>query len=262
MTSASVGSTPTLIERTSALGYAREISAVARQIAAASSQSAALDLLRQGTQALGAECSALFNFARDHRDISSCRVMLACDPAWGRGYLDGGLIAQDPWLRYAERHTEPIRINQTAVSSPDPTPRLGLAASGGFVSAVLVPAHSALGRSRVSLLCLGSSTPGYFDDHGFDDLRFGARSLALELHEWWIAQMRRELVARVRLTEEDLALLNHQYRGHGSKQIADDLKVSVCSINSRFQRLNLKLGVSNRRQAAQLAADSGLISDD
>ena len=57
----------------------------------------------------------------------------------------------------------------------------------------------------------------------------------------------------------DLILLQHECQGHGSKKIATELQVSTSSINSRFQRMNAKLGVGNRRMAVQLAVECGLI---
>ena len=83
--------------------------------------------------------------------------------------------------------------------------------------------------------------------------------LACELHEWWLARLRNELMARARITEGDLELLRHQCLGHSSKRIAAELRVSRSSINSRFQRMNSRLGVTNRRMAARLAVECGLI---
>ena len=109
------------------------------------------------------------------------------------------------------------------------------------------------------MLCLGSDGAGYFDDAGYASFRMLARSLAMELHEWWIARIKRELIANVRLTEEDLLLLAQERLGRGTKAICSALQLSPKAVNSRFQRLNAKLGVPNRKAAAQLAAEYGLI---
>jgi DNA-binding CsgD family transcriptional regulator len=122
-----------------------------------------------------------------------------------------------------------------------------------------VPAHSGAGHSRISLLCLGSATPGYFEDAGLPRLRVSARMLALELHDWWLSRIRRDLIAKARITPADLVLLQHECQGHSSKKIANEMQVSKSSINSRFQRMNAKLGVGNRRMAVQLAVECGLI---
>ena len=138
---------------------------------------------------------------------------------------------------------------------------IDLAVQNGFASAVLVPAHSGAGHSRISLLCLGSSRPGYFEGEGFGRFKLGARTLASEFHDWWLARTRRDLVVKARITRDDLELLRHQRQGHGSKRIAAELHVSKSSINSRFQRMISKLGVPNRKAAARLASECGLISE-
>ena len=83
--------------------------------------------------------------------------------------------------------------------------------------------------------------------------------LALELHDGWLTRMRRELIVKANITPGDVVLLRHPRQGHSSKRIAADLHVSKSSIDSRFQRMTTKLGVANRRMAAQLALECGLI---
>jgi DNA-binding NarL/FixJ family response regulator len=45
----------------------------------------------------------------------------------------------------------------------------------------------------------------------------------------------------------------------GTKAIANTLDTTAAAVDSRFQRLNQKLGVPNRRSAATLAAEYGLV---
>ena len=100
---------------------------------------------------------------------------------------------------------------------------------------------------------------GYFEGEGFASLKLVARALAMEVHEWWIAQVKREIIAETRLTAGDLALLAHERQGHSTKMIAAALNTSPSSIDSRFQRANAKLGAPNRKAAARMAAEYGLI---
>ena len=81
----------------------------------------------------------------------------------------------------------------------------------------------------------------------------------MELHEWWLARIRRELIVKARVTPADLMLLRYEHEGQSSKRIAAALDVSTSSVNSRFQRMIAKLGVPNRKMAARLAAECGLI---
>ena len=243
----------------SAHDYAARTTVIAVKIAQAAEQSAVHALFREGTDALGAECAVFVSFVRDSADVSACRFMLACEPDWCRRYLESGLIAHDLWLAYAAHHSEPIIASSLTATEPSQQQVIDLATKNGFASAVLVPAHSGAGHSRISLLCLGSSAPGFFEDEGFGSFRVGARMLALELHDWWLARIRRELIVKAHITPSDLVLLRHQCQGHSSKRIAAELHVSKSSINSRFQRMNIKLGVANRRMAARLAFECGLI---
>jgi DNA-binding NarL/FixJ family response regulator len=81
----------------------------------------------------------------------------------------------------------------------------------------------------------------------------------MELHEWWIARIRADLIATTRITDEDVLLLRLERQGRSTKHIAAELDMSKSAVDSRFQRLNVKLGVPNRRTAATLAAEYGLI---
>ena len=253
------GSHPSLAQRVSAHDYAARATDVALRIARATDQSTVHALFREGIDALGAECAVFVSFVRDNADVSACRFMLACEPEWCRRYLASGLIAHDLWLAYAAHHSEPILASRLNATEPAQQQAIDLATQNGFASAVLVPAHSGAGHSRISLLCLGSSTAGFFEAEGFGPCRVCARVLALELHEWWLARIRREMIVKAHITPSDLVLLNHQCQGHSSKRIAAELHVSKSSINSRFQRMNGKLGVANRRMAARLAVECGLI---
>jgi len=248
-----------LSQRVSALDYATRATDIALRIARATEHATVHTLLRDGADALGAESAVFVSFVRDSADVSACRFMLACEPEWCRQYLASGLIAHDLWLAYAAHHSEPILANALKVTEPAQQQAIDLATQNGFASAVLVPAHSGAGHSRISLLCLGSSIPGFFEEDGFGPFRVSARVLAMELHEWWLARIRRELLVKAHVTPSDLILLRHQCQGHSSKRIAAELHVSKSSINSRFQRINTKLGVANRRMAARLAVECGLI---
>jgi DNA-binding NarL/FixJ family response regulator len=249
----------TLDQRVSTAGYAAGVNDIAVRIAGAVEQPEVLALLRQGIKALGVDQAIFLSFVRDDTAMSSCRFLLACDPHWCQRYLDAGGVALDPWLAYAANRSEVVVARTLGEAKPEQQRLIDLAAEHGFRSVVLAPAHSGAGHSRISLLCLGSSIPGYFEAEGFAHFRIGARSLALELHEWWLARIRRELIVKANITPSDLVLLGYQQQGLSSKRIASNLQVSKSSINSRFQRMNVKLGVPNRRMAARLAVECGLI---
>ncbi|ODU97049.1 MAG: hypothetical protein ABT20_18770 [Rubrivivax sp. SCN 70-15] len=242
-----------------AADYTERIATIAERIAEARDQVTVHALLTEGVHALGAEHAVFVSFIRDNADLSACRFMLVCEPGWCQRYLEAGCFAHDPWLAYAAHHSEPIPARSLSVLDAEGQRVISLAMENGFASAALVPAHSGAGHSRISLLCLGSTQPGFFEGEGFGRFRLGARLIAAELHEWWLARIRRELIVRARITQADLELLRHEHQGHSSKRIAAELQVSKSSINSRFQRMNMKLGVPNRRLAARLAVECGLL---
>lgn len=258
-TAAAAPERPALADIVAASDFAARVQDVAERIVEAKDQATVHTLLTEGVQALGAESAVFVSFIRDNADLSACRFMLVCEPDWCRRYLDAGCFAHDPWLAYAAHHSEPIPASTLPVLDPEGQRVIALAMQNGFASAALVPAHSGAGHSRISLLCLGSTQPGFFEGDGFGRFRLGARLLAAELHDWWLARIRRDLLVKARITPADLELLRHERQGHTSKRIAAELHVSKSSINSRFQRMNLKLGVPNRRLAARLAVECGLL---
>ena len=236
-------------------------SEIAALVADASEHADVLHLLRRAARSLGAQSAYFVSVVRDGATLRESRHLLACDPTWCRHYLSGAGLAHDPWLAYATRQSHPIVASALTPRSPEQRRLVELAARSGFASALLVPAHSSAGHTRVSLLCLGSGDAGHFEGSGYRRARLGARLLAWELHDWWLARIRRDLVERARLPPTDLVLLHQQQLGHSSKRIAAELRISLPSINSRFQRLNVKLGVANRKLAASLACECGLIQD-
>ncbi len=239
--------------------YATRVGDVIRDMQSAPDQTQAVDLLHRAALRMGAERAIFASFIRDDESCRSYRLLLACDPAWLTEYERQGRYDDDPWLAYAQRYSVPVRSSQIPVRTGGERAAVDLAARFGFASAVIVPTPSSAGLTRTGVLCLGSSRPGYFDDEGFVTLRVVARGVAMELHEWWIDRIRDELITGASLTPDDLLLLTHERMGHTTKAIARALDWSTSSVDSRFHRMNARLGVSSRKAAARLAAEYGLI---
>lgn len=233
--------------------------AAAERLGSAPDPASVLALLKAGADALGAEGAVFLSVARDAAVNPATRLMTTCDPVWLQHYLDAGCLVEDPWFRYASHRSEPIVASELDTRNASPSAHDALAMHRSFASAVLAPAHSGLGHDRVGLLCLGSSQRGYFEAGQPVSVRIAARLLAAGLNDWCLANARRELLLTARLTPAEMELLRHQLLGHSSKRIAASLNVSHSSINSRFQRMNMKLGVPNRRAAVRLALECGLL---
>lgn len=219
----------------------------------------AIDLLNEALLLMGIEQGALFSFVREGEQTSACDLLMACDPVWVQLYLQNRCMPSDPWITYAASHSQP-----TLASSVEPATLQGLevtrlAERHGLASVMLVPAHSGATHSRIGLLVLGSSQAGRFESQDYRLHLQSARMLAGSLHEWWIASLKRELVLRSRVSDEDLDLLRWHLQGLTSKQIAAKLGVPHTTVNSHFGRVMARLGVDRRRRAALLADECGLL---
>lgn len=233
--------------------------AIVEQIETATDNAAAVCLLKRGVAAIGADAAVFTSFVRDDVTLASYRYLLACDPVWALQYAQNGWCLDDPWLRYALYNSAPIRSEELPPLNERERWVVDGAAHFGFVSTLIVPVPSPAAQSRVAVLCLGSRHRQHYAGDGYAGERVLARSLAMELGDWMHRQIRTELMAQARITDDDLVLLWHQQQGHNSKVIATLLKTEAKTIDCRFQRLSLKLGAANRRAALRVAEIYGLI---
>lgn len=228
-------------------------------IAEAGSTGEVITLFRGAVEGLGADGGVFLSCLRDDATRTSLRSLWACDPSWAADYASQRRFEHDPWLRYASTDAEPIRSSDLACSSTEETAFIRAAAEHSFTSALVAPAPSPVGLSRVGVLCLGSVDSGRFDGENHPQVRVLARALAMELHHWIAKSMREELLQGVHLTEADLHLLRHEAAGHSSKVIGAAMNLEAKTIDCRFQRLNAKLGAPDRRSAVRIARLYGLL---
>lgn len=218
-----------------------------------------ISLFRESLLGLGANAGYFLSRLRDDATRTSFRSLWACDPAWPAEYAGQRWFAHDPWVRYASCDAEPTRSSNLVCSSTKEIAFIRAAAEHGFASTLIAPAPSPVGLSRVGVLCLGLTDSGNFDNETYPQVRLLARALAMELHNWVAKSMREELLQRVRLTEADLDLLRHEAAGHSSKVIGAAMNLEAKTIDSRFQRVNAKLGAPDRRTAVRIARLYGLL---
>lgn len=240
----------------------RNILGLLQQLGDADNTAAAMQLFRTAIGHMGIQSGVFMSHLRDDATRSSYRSLLVCDPIWAAEYAQSSRQDHDPWLRHARHHTEPIRSSELQLFSEQEQAFADRSAALGFRSALIVPAPSCVGLSRVGVLCLGSDAPGFFDDEGYPLLRVLARALAMELHRWVHRSMQEELRARSRLTRADLELLRHEADGRSSKAIGVMLNLEAKTIDCRFQRLNAKLDAPDRRTAVRIAKLYGLLDPD
>lgn len=250
---------PTLRDLTASDGFAAGIHRLVRRIVDVADTAGAIDLLERVSRLLGASSSCFISFVRDGNQGVACRMLLACDPQWGTEYTTHGWFESDPWLAYATRAEQPILASQIPPETDAEREMVAHSESLGFRSVVVAPSPTACGGTRVGVLYVASHIDGFFENEGFADIRTFAQTLSMELHAWWLRSLREELTCKARITEADLELLQHELHGHGSKAIAAALNTEGKTIDCRFQRLNARLGVSNRRAAVRMARLYGLI---
>jgi DNA-binding CsgD family transcriptional regulator len=215
--------------------------------------------LADARQMFDADSAAFASFVRDDESCESYRYIVACDPAWCLEYESRAFFMVDPWLAYVRQHAEPTLASRIPAGTGVEKAVVALAERFGFRSAIVVPAQAPQGLTRLGALCLGSFTAGYFEGCDLPRVTFAAAGLAARLHEWQIESLRNELLNRVSLTEGELELLRHERDGRKSKQIAKLTGSTWQSVDSRWQRLNAKFGVTSRSAASRIAAEYGLI---
>lgn len=244
---------------TSAHDYFERVSEVVVKVGTDAAASEVIDLMHETTMNLGVDVSCFVTFIREDASFSSFRFLLACDPQWCIDYEAAGWYADDPWLAYAKVHSEPVVASCLNLDTDRERDLVRLAGRYGFESTLIVPVPSSGGLSRLGMLCLGSFTPGFLASTGLAALKVAARPLATALYEWSTAQLRREFIEAARISNEELMLLERHRRGFTTKRIARTTGLTHASINMRFQRLIARLDVPNRREAARLASEYGLI---
>ena len=129
----------------------------------------------------------------------------------------------------------------------------------GFRSVVVIPAPVGASRSRIGMLCVGSTIAHRFEGDAYPAFKVVARGVAMELHEWWLHSLADTLVARTGITPRERTLLSRLAADQATKDIARATGHSSAAVDSQIERLKAKLGVTDRRRAVALAADNGLL---
>ena len=227
-------------------------------VGASRSKSQLIDSLRYAAKVLGADKSYFACFIHDRKGFDSYRFLLACDPVWFYEYERNECHLSDPWLTYARQHSRPVPGRDIQVHGKE-RGTVDLARSYGFNSTLVIPAPVSGRLSRSGVLVLASESAAFPEAHSLTDVKILARSLALEVHDRLADLLREEKLRDYRLTPLELELLRFERDGLPTKAISRRLNASLESIDTRFRRLNAKLGVANRQESAHVAVEYGLI---
>lgn len=210
---------------------------------------------------MGFDGGAFLTFIREDESRESFKFTVACSPVWCQTYAANGWYSLDPGLIYAQSQTAPVRIEDLPLKTNGQRDMMQSARDAGFVSGVVVPAHTSGGRSRLGVLYLGSGKAGYVDEQGLQMLKMYVRTLASELLDWWSASLRRKLVEEVRLTDDEIHLMHLVHQGYRSKEVSTLLGGMSCNaIDLKISRITAKIGADSRKDAVKRLVNVGLIT--
>lgn len=186
------------------------------------------------------------------------RYLVGCNPEWCFLYTENRWYAIDPCIDYALKNTSPALGSQIPITTPGQKRVLAAAAEYGFRSGIVVPAHSPA-STRVGVLYLGTYDDEDSVRQSYSRHRNMMRAFALELLEWWDAWIRTTSLAELDLDGIDLELLQKAYEQATAEDAARELGFTLSRVNARYNRLNRKLDVPSKREAAEKAVVLGLI---
>lgn len=218
-------------------------------------EASAIAVLELAAKVGGADAALFVWVVPGHDEQLWFRSLAALDHRWGASVLRRLHEGPCNWLAHAARSSEPLLVRESADAHAEGTEaNFG---SSDIRAAWLVPAPSPQSSDALGLLILASTEEARLDVTRAVLPLY--RALALTLAEWFQRRGRDELVQRAHLTDRDLELLRHEQMGHGSKRIAMALQAEAKTIDCRFHRLNVRLGVANRRDAVRLCQRYGLL---
>ena len=219
-------------------------------------EAGAISALELAARVGGADAALFVWVTREDDGHCWYRSIAALDPYWSAYALRWLHSGPCTWLAHAARSSEPLFVSGPNVECDEGNDAAG-ADSNRHRAVWLIPAPTANGSDALGLLVLAGD-----DERRLDTTRRLLpvyRALTLGLTDWFLRRGRDELVRHAHLTDRDLDLLRHESLGHGSKRIASTLHAEPKTIDCRFHRLNVRLGVANRRDAVRLCKRYGLL---
>jgi DNA-binding CsgD family transcriptional regulator len=233
------------------------VAGAATRLSDHSSEAEVCTLLLEVAKVLGGPI-AFTTVIRDREAVETYRTLSGCDPRWALKYEEQAGYLSDPWLAHARLSADSKAFEDLPGATPTERAVVELAKRFGFSFGYVIPVHSPPGLTRLGVMYV-ATREGRDLTCPFSTTAFMATGLATRLQRWQVATLRDELTVKARIGPADLRLLRLGRSNQNSKAAARILGTTALSIDSRWQRLNAKLGVSSRSDATQLAAEYGLI---
>ncbi|WP_420213480.1 autoinducer binding domain-containing protein (plasmid) [Burkholderia aenigmatica] len=211
-------------------------------------------------RALGAERFVFLTVSVDRLDdsLTERQVLVDCDEYWLKSYLERKWFVTDPGLSYARRASSPVGATTIPYETDGQRILRQHDIAYGFRSKLIVPAHLPV-AGRVGVLYLGRDDDTWEGEPALVANKLFFRMLAIELLDWFHAQMRRDMTVAIGLTERDTSILNLLRRGFSASHIASELNLSKPTIYSYFRQLNQKFCVNHITRVVEQATHLGLL---
>jgi hypothetical protein len=237
--------------------YAPRAMAAIAQISLATNPPTLLKKLADAKAIIGASASLYTCTEPDGELDHACFNLFDGHPCYAVAQRALGPLSSHPWFRFARMHLTSGSDRQILAEASADAAAIALAQQYGFRACFIVPTTSGLGRP--GMLCLGSEHPDDFEGPDAAIIRTLARALAAEVHDWLTGYFRKRFLDAARLEKDDVRLLGLQWKGLSTKEISTLTGLSNAAVDSRFQRINMRLQCSNRRASAARAAAYGLL---
>lgn len=249
----------TMKERARAPNYSDQALDAIVQIHAATDPPELLERLINATASIGASASLYSAAIPEGGHEPSCFSLFASHPDYAHAQECLGPMLSHPWFHFARTHTMPGTDRQIRIKKSEDAAAIELARGYGFRSCFIVPTLAGARLDRLEILCMGSDEADGFEGGEARLVRALAKSLAAELHDWLTRYLQQRLRAAARLVETDVGLLNMVWQGLGTKEISQLTGMTTASVDSRLQRINIRLHCARREESAVRAAAYGLL---
>jgi DNA-binding CsgD family transcriptional regulator len=199
---------------------------------------------------------------QDSRSRDSFRFHTGCDPRWFNQYNKRKWHEVDPLVAYSRLFSKPILLSEMTEKSDISQGQIDFFAnmhSHGFKSGMVIPCHS-VSTKRMGMLFVGNTMESCDGNVHLKKHRILLRAVANELLDWWIARLQSKTIDRSKLKTEDLKILKLAYHDGTSNDIALSLGLTVSQVNNRFRNINSIFQVDNKKDAAVLAMEYGIIT--
>ena len=215
-------------------------------------------LLRSLVHYFGVESYVFISFSRDRLSRENYRYLIGCLPKWCQIYNAKKWFAIDPFIPYALHNSSPVLGSAIQPESPRQAELLETAAANGFRSGMVIPAHAG-NQSRTGVLYIGSTKPPEEAEQVLMRNCNYLRAIALELFEWMEAKLHVEIIVRLQFDGFDIDPLKLERKGFTAEDAANMLGNTAAIVHHRFLRINEKLDVRHKKDAAEKAVELGIL---